>query len=259
MRLKDKVVLITGGTRSIGRGISLALAREGAKIAAAYVADDEAAEWTVNTIREMGGEIVAIKADVGEIDQCKELVKKANEEFGQIDILVSNAAIGQDQYIVDTPEEVWDNVMNVNLRAAFILAKQTMPGMLSRKFGRIVTVASTLAFTGGGLQYVSKATYSASKAALIALTKGMAHEGAPYITANVVCPNATDRRLAAEREEEWPPDPDVEGDKWLKWGIPLNRKGTPEDVGAAVLYLVADSGCFLTGQTIHVSGGNYMP
>lgn len=259
MHLEGKVALVTGGTRSIGRGISLALAREGANVAMNYVNDDEAARWTVGKLRDMGREAVAIKADVGEIDQCKEVVERANEAFGQVDIFVNNAAIGQDTYIVDTPDEVWDNVMNVNFRAAFVLARELMPGMTERKFGRIVTISSALAQYGGGLGYFSKATYSASKAGLIALTKGMAHEGAPFITANIVSPHGTDRRLASERGEAWPPEPNVADDKRLQKGYVLNRIGTPEDVAAAVVYLVSDSGCFITGQTLHVNGGHFMP
>ncbi len=259
MKLEGKVALVTGGTRSIGRGISLALAHEGANVAMNYVNDDEAAGWTVDKIRDMGREAVAFKADVGELEQCKEIVRKANEAFGHVDIFVNNAAIGQDTYIVDTPDDVWDEVMNVNLRAAFALVRELMPGMTERKFGRIVTISSALGQYGGGLGYVSKATYAASKAGLIALTKGMAHEGTPYITANVVSPHGTDRRLAAERGETWPPEPYVDDDKRLQKGYVLNRIGTPEDVAAAVVYLVSDSGSFMTGQTLHVNGGHFMP
>ncbi len=263
MRLEGKVALVTGGTRSIGRGISMALAKEGAKVAMNYNQNDEAAEWTLNKFREMGWEGVAIKADLAEIDQCKEVVKKANEAFGHVDIFVSNAVAGQQDFIVDTPDDVWEKVINVNLRAAFVIVRDLMPGMKERKFGRIVTLSSQLAEVGGSIQHVSsgqgRAIYSASKAGLVALTKGMAHEGAPYITANVVAPSGTRQQIQEERGEEWPPEPNMEDDKRYQAGYILNRLGTPEDVASAILYLVSDSGCYLTGQTIHVNGGHYMP
>ena len=266
MKLEGKVALVTGGTRNIGRVISLTLAREGAKIAANYLSDDDAADRTVEEIREMGQEAVAIKADVGKIKQCKELVKKTTETYGQVDIFVSNAAIGQSSDIVDTPDEEWEGVINVNLRATFALARELMPGMMERKYGRVVTITSILAFKGGGfkgggVRFASKATYSASKAGLIAFTKGIAHEGGPYITANVISPAAVsgDLRPASERGEEWPPEPNLQDDKWLKWGVPLNRRAVPEDIAEALLFLVSDSACFITGQTIHVGGGYMMP
>lgn len=263
MRLEGKVALVTGGTRSIGRGISMALAREGAKVAMNYVNNEEAAEWTLGKFNEMGWDGVAIKADLGEIDQCKEIVRRANEAFGHVDIFVSNAVAGNREFIVETTDEVWEKVINVNLRAAFVLARELMPGMIERKFGRIVTLSSQLAEVGGSLGHIlqgqGRAPYSASKAGLVALTKGMAHEGAPYITANVVAPSGTTQKIAEERGEEWPPEPNEEKNKRRAGGNILARLGTPEDVAAAILYLVSDSGCFLTGQTIHVDGGHYLP
>ena len=262
MRLQGKVALVTGGTRRIGRGISMALAREGAKVAMNYVNNDEAAEWTLAKFNEMGWDGVTIKADLGEIDQCKEIVRKAKEAFEHVDIFVSNAVAGQRDFIVNTYDDVWEKTINVNLRAAFVLARELMPGMIERKFGRIVTISSQLAEVGGSIGHIQRgqgrATYSASKAGLVALTKGMAHEGAPYITANVVAPSYNSKPIAEERRK-WPPEPKVEDDRRSEGDNILKRMGTPEDVAAAVIYLVSDSGCFLTGQTIHVDGGHYLP
>ena len=134
-----------------------------------------------------------------------------------------------------------------------------MPGIMEREFGRVVTISSNIAMTGrGGASFV---TYGASKAGLIALTKGIAHEGAPYITANAICPAMTLKEIAVERGDPWPPPP-PEGESsvsWLGISVPLNRKGYPEDIAEAVLFFAGDSGCFLTGQTIQVSGGLMMP
>ena len=257
MKLEGKTALVTGGSHGIGRGISLGLAREGAMVVVNYSRDTEAAERTLNLIEEIGREAVAVKADVGEIDQCRELVRKADEAFGHVDILVSNAGIGQPHKIVETPDEEWERVMNVNLRATFALARELMPGMIEREYGRIVTISSNAALTGTA--HASFATYAASKAGLIALTKGIAHEGAPYITANAICPGGTSREIASERGEEWPPPLSFEERRWLGRRVPLNRRGTPEDIAETVLFLVSDSGCFITGQTIHVSGGVMMP
>lgn len=263
MSLKGKVALVTGGTRSIGRGISMALAKEGCKVAMNYVNDDEAAEWTLNRFKKEGWEGVAIKNDLAEVDECKEIVRRANEAFGQVDIFVHNATVGNRDVIAKTSDEVWDKVINVNLRAAFVMARELIPAMTDRKYGRIVTISSQLAEVGGSyghlMQGQGRAPYSAAKAGLVALTKGMAHEGSPYITANVVAPSGTQRKIAEERGEEWPPDPSAADDERRKGGMILGRMGTPEDVAAAVIYLVSDSGCFLTGQTIHVSGGHHLP
>ncbi len=205
MKLEGKIALVTGGSHGIGRGISLALAREGAKVVVNYSTDSDAAQWTENKIKEMGGEAAVVKADVGEIDQCKELVSKSNEAFGHVDLLVSNAGIGQQSKIVDTPDEEWDRVMNVNLRATFALARELMPGMIEREYGRIVTISSNCALTG--IAQGSFVTYATSKGALNTLTKGIAHEGAPFITCNAICPGGTNRKIAEERGEKWPPPP----------------------------------------------------
>ena len=257
MMLQGKVALVTGGSHGIGRGICYALAREGARVLVNWSSDEEAAEWTVRKIKEKGQEAVAIKADVGEVTDCRKLVETANATFGHVDLLISNAGIGQPSSIIETSDEEWHRVINVNLRATFILARDLMPGMIERKYGRIVTISSNIAFLGKGGG--SFATYGTSKAGLIAFTKGIAHEGAPFITANCIVPGPTNRATVDERGGEWPPTPSMDEKSWLGWKIPLNRTGTPEDIAATVLFLVSDSSCFITGQAIHVSGGSMMP
>ncbi len=146
--------------------------------------------------------------------------------------------------------------MNVNARATFALARELLPGMMQRQFGRFITISSNIAVYGRGGG--SFATYGASKAALIALTKGIAHEGRPFVTANAICPGPTDRRLAEERTEPII----IHKDQDFNWlGIPflVNRKGTPEDIAHAVGFFASDAAEFITGQTLHVSGGLFMP
>lgn len=257
MGIAGRVALVTGAGHGIGRGIAYALAREGARVVVNWSRDQAAAEHTVRRIAEQGGEALAVRADVGEIDQCRALVQRSQEAFGPIEILVSNAGIGQPHRIVDTPDEEWERVINVNLRATFALARAALPSMIARRYGRVVTISSNIAYTGKG--GASFATYGASKAGLIALTKGIAHEGAPYVTANAIVPGGTNRKTADERGEEWPPPPAHDDKFWLGWRVPLNRTGTPEDIAAAVLFFVSDAACFITGQALHVSGGSMMP
>ena len=255
--LSTRTALVTGGGRGIGATISIVLARAGADVVINYHANRDEANKVRDKIHAMGRRAVAICADVGDIAQCKKLICRAQEEFGKVDILVSNAGIGQPHRIVDTPDEEWDRVMNVNARATFALARELLPGMIQRKFGRFVSISSNIAVYGRGGG--SFATYAASKAALIALTKGIAHEGAPYVTANAICPGPTpERRLEEERDEPT----QIKKDRKLNWlGIPMliNRHGTPEDIAHAVAFFASDGAEYITGQTLHVSGGLFMP
>ncbi len=254
--LSGKIALVTGGGNGIGATISLVLAQAGADMVINYNTSESKANKIRDKIEAMGRRAVVIQADVGDTSQCKELVRRANETFGKVDILASNAGIGQPHKIVDTPDEEWDRVMNVNARATFALARELLPGMIQRKFGRFVSISSNIAVYGRGGGSFS--VYAASKAALIALTKAVAHEGAPYVTANAICPGPTDRRLWEERTEPIR----IQEDEQLNWlGIPylVNRKGTPEDIAHAVAFFASDAAEYITGQTLHVSGGLFMP
>ena len=254
--LSGRIALVTGGGNGIGATISLVLAQAGADIVINYNTSESKANRIREKIEAMGQRAIALQADVGDIEQCKELVRRANDAFGKVDILASNAGIGQPNRLMDTKDEEWERVMNVNARATFVLARELLPGMIQRQFGRFITISSNVAvyWRGGG----SFSVYAASKAALIALTKAIAHEGAPYITANAICPGATDRRLLEERTEPIL----IQEDEKLNWlGIPylINRKGTPEDIAHAVAFFASDAAEYVTGQTLHVSGGLFMP
>ena len=254
--LSGKIVLVTGGGNGIGATISLVLAKAGADMAMSYNTSESKANKIRDKIEALGRRAVIFQADVGDTGQCKELVRRANEAFGRVDILASNAGMGQSNRLLNTTDEEWDRVMNVNARATFALARELLPGMIERKFGRFVTISSNVAVYGHGGGSFS--AYAASKAALIALTKSIAFEGAPYVTANAICPGPTDRRLAEERTEPIR----IQEDKQLNWlGIPylVNRKGFPEDIAHAVAFFVSDAAEYVTGQTLHVSGGLFMP
>ena len=254
--LSEKVALVTGGGRGIGATISLVLAQAGADVVINYSTSEEESKRIQSKIEAAGGRAATIRADVGDTAQCAALVRQAEETFGRVDILVSNAGIGQPHKIVDTPDEEWERVMNVNARATFALARELLAGMIKRKFGRFVTISSNIAVYGRGGG--SFATYGASKAALIALTKGIAHEGAPFVTANAICPGTTARELAEDRTTPI----QIQEDLPMNWlGIPIliSRKGTPEDIAHAVSYFASPAAEYVTGQTLHVSGGLFMP
>ena len=184
MDLSGKIALVTGGGRGIGATISIVLAQAGADVVINYNTSEDDASKIRDKIKAMGRRAVAIRIDAGDTTQYTALVRQAKEAFGRVDILVSNAGIGQPHKIVDTPDEEWERVMNVNAR---------------QEFGRFVTISSNIAVYGRGGG--SFATYGASKAALIALTKGIAHEGAPYVTANTILPGPTNRQLPEEKTE----------------------------------------------------------
>ncbi len=256
--LAGRVALVTGGGRSIGATISLALARAGADVVINYHTSRDEANKVCGKVTAMGRRAVTVQADVADVAQCEELVRQAEAACGRVDILVSNSGTGQPHKIVDTTYEEWDRVMNVNARATFALARKLLPGMMERRFGRFVTISSNIAVygTGGG----SFATYAASKAALIAMTKGIAHEGAPYVTANAILPCMIRKYRDVEEERTEPVRIDEEQElRWL--GIPIltRRRGEPEDVAHAVAFFASDGAEYVTGQCLHVSGGLFMP
>ena len=254
--LSGRIALVTGGGRGIGATISLVLARAGADVVINYSTSEAEANRIRKKIEAMGRRAVAIQADLGDTSQCRALVRGANEAFGRVDILASNAGIGQPHKIVDTPDEEWDRVINVNARATFALARELLPGMMARKFGRVVTISSGIAVYGRGGS--SGATYAAAKAALIAMTKGIAHEGAPFVTANTILPGPTNRLLAEDRTEPI----EIEEDEPRAWlGIPIliRRTGKPEDIAHAVAFFASDAAEYVTGQSLHVSGGGFLP
>jgi NAD(P)-dependent dehydrogenase (short-subunit alcohol dehydrogenase family) len=247
MKLSGRVALVTGGTRGIGRGCALLLAEQGADIVLNYSQDEAAAARTTADVARLGRRVETVKADVGDLDQLRHLLDRCDSAFGRVDVLVSNAGIGQRHKIVDTTDEEWERVMNVDARATFVLARALLPGMIERRFGRIVTISSIIAKTGvGGSSF---ATYAAAKAALIALTFGIAREGAPYVTANAICPGVIDRNAVA-------PAP-LAPVKWVLGEIPLQRRGTPGDIAETVLFL-ATGGGYMTGQSLNVNGGLLM-
>jgi 3-oxoacyl-[acyl-carrier protein] reductase len=246
MRLKDKVVLITGGARGIGRSIALLFAQEGAHIIVGDVNVQEA-EKTAQEIAGMGRKSAALLLDVTDFAKVEEAINKILDKFGRIDILVNNAGITKDNLILRMSQIEWDAVINVNLKGTFNCTKAVSKPMIKQRTGKIVNIASIIGVIGNAGQ----ANYSASKAGIIALTKTTAREFASRnITANAVAPGFIQTEMTAKLPQELK-------DKMLA-NIPLGKLGSPEDVANACLFLASSEADYITGQTLIVDGGMVM-
>jgi len=246
MEFKGQVALVTGSARGIGRAIAEALARKGVALAIADVNLDEA-KATSADLAKNGVKTMALRIDVASSREVITAFEEILKEFGRLDILVNNAGITRDSLLLRMKEEDWDAVIDVNLKGVFLCAKEAVKAMAKQRYGRIVNIASVVAFMGNPGQ----ANYSASKAGIVGLTKTLAKEYASRgITANAVAPGfittaMTDALTENVKEE-------------MKKAIPMARFGTIEDVANAVVFLASPSSGYITGQVIHVNGGMYM-
>lgn len=247
MTLNGKIVLVTGGSRGIGRAICLKLAVQGATVGINYVANPIAAEETLRLIKEQGGKGFTVRFDVADANAAQEQIKTIVDTYGQIDILVNNAGITRDGLMARMKEDDWDSVLDTNLKGAFFCSKAVMRTMMKKRWGRIINVSSVVGFVGNAGQV----NYGAAKAGLVGLTKSMARELAGRnITVNCVAPGY----IVTDMTDGLPADVQ----EALKAQIPLGTLGTPEDVAAAVAFLASSDGNYITGQTLHVNGGMYM-
>lgn len=245
--LKGQTALVTGASRGIGRSIALALAEHGVKVAVNYSGSEEAARETVERIAELGSEGIALKGNVGSVEQAEALVKETLAAWGKIDILVNNAGITRDNLIMRMKEEEFDQVIETNLKGVFNCLKAVTRPMMKQRYGRIINISSVVGVTGNPGQ----ANYSAAKAGIIGLTKSAARELASRgITVNCIAPGFIDTDMTRQLTEE------VRAD--LAKGIPLARLGKPEEIASAVLFLSSEGAAYMTGQTLHVDGGMYM-
>jgi len=247
MRLKDRVAIVTGAARGIGRAVVWIFVREGAKV---VLVDLEKAglEALQEEVRKRGGEALAVPCDVSKASEVKEMVEKVLRIFSRIDILVNNAGIIRRGTIESVTEEDWDRVIAVNLKGPFICSKAVVDVMKRQGYGKIVNVSSIAGKMG---DITSAPGYGPSKAGLDALTKTLARQLAPYgIHVNGVAPHAIETEMSAE----WSP----EKRKSIVEAIPLKRLGKPEDVAEAVLFLASDAAAFITGEILDVNGGFLM-
>jgi 3-oxoacyl-[acyl-carrier protein] reductase len=245
--LGGRVALVTGSTRGIGRAIAAALARAGARVAVTGREQAKADAVALELAAETGADVRGFAADLSEPSQAASLVEAVEQAFGQLDILVNNAGLTRDNLLMRLKDDDWDAVLNANLRGAFATCRAASRGMMKRRYGRIVNVASVVGLTGNKGQ----ANYAASKAGLIGMTKSIAKELASRnILANVVAPGFIDTDMTAAMTPE--------ARASLSAGIPLERLGTPEDVAGMVVVLASDLTAYVTGQVFVVDGGLVM-
>jgi 3-oxoacyl-[acyl-carrier protein] reductase len=244
MEFSGKIVVVTGGTRGIGRAISLRFAQEGAQVTAAYLSNDEAARSLLEEASDLPGEIKVLKADVRSAEGAVALMDAASAESGHIDVLVNNAGILRDAYLPMMSERDWADVIEGNLYPLFHCCKWGVRKMIARKKGTIVTIASISAFTGNPGQ----TNYAASKGAAVSFTRSLAREVGPMgIRVNTVAPGLIDTEMIASLKPEL-----VEG---IIKSSSLRRIGRPEEVAEAVAFLASDRAGYITGQCLIVDGG----
>lgn len=246
MEIKGQAAVITGGARGIGKAIALELAGRGVDIAIADIIEEQARE-TAKELEKLGVKSMAVKMDVSDAGSVASSIAEIKEKMGRIDIFVNNAGITRDGLVMRMKEEDWDLVMGINLKSVFLCSKEVIKVMAKQRYGRIVNIASVVAFMGNPGQ----ANYSASKAGIVGLTKTIAKEYASRgITANAVAPGFISTAMTEALSENV-------REEMLK-AIPLGKFGTPEDVAQAVSFLASPGAAYITGQVIHVNGGMYM-
>ena len=244
MRFKNKVVLITGSSRGIGRATAIAFAKEGAKVIINYVKNKEAGEKTVGEIKNLGTEAIAIQADIASESDVKRMVEEAVQKFGAIDILINNAGIVWDIPIFTKTVEQWERTLRVNLIGAFLCAKYVVPHMKDRVGASILNISSTNGIDSGGPESID---YEASKAGMISMTKNLAQALAPHIRVNSIAPGW----VYTEINKDLPKDI-VESETQK---IALGRWGRPEEIAKASLFLCSEDASFITGSVLVVDGG----
>lgn len=245
--LKDKIALVTGGSRGIGKEVALKLAKNGANVAINYANSSEKAEEVIEEIKSLGVNAISIKADVSSEEDVNNLVKTVEKQLGKIDILVNNAGITRDNLLIRMKEEDFQDVLDVNLKGTFLCTKAVARAMMKKKYGKIINITSVVGIIGNAGQ----ANYSASKAGVIGFTKSMAKElGSRGIRVNAVAPGFIDTEMTDVLSE------DIK-DNMIK-NIPLNTFGNPEDVANLVVFLASSSADYITGQVINVDGGMAM-
>lgn len=242
-----RTVVVTGGSRGIGRAVCLAFAEPGTIVWFAYSSASDAAIETEKLVSEAGGTAKGVKVDVRSEEDVKAFFKTVVKESGRIDILVNNAGVTRDGLILRMKEKNWDDVIDINLKGAFLCCKTAARTMLQQRYGRIVNITSLVGVTGNAGQ----ANYVASKSGLIGLTKSIARELASVnVTANAVAPGYIETDMTSALTED--------ARNEIIQQIPLQRAGTVDDVAGVVKFLASDAASYITGQTIHISGGMYI-
>ena len=243
----DKCALITGATRGIGKQIAITLAKQGYNFALNYRKENEELENTKKEIEKIGVQILAVKGDVANFEDCENFVKQVIERFGQIDVLVNNAGITKDMLLMRMKKEDFEQVIDTNLVGTFNVTKNVVPYMMKARSGRIINISSVVGISGNAGQ----TNYSASKAGIIGFTKSLAKEIASRnILVNAVAPGFIETNMTDVLKD------DVKQE--IAKNIPLKRMGTTQDVANVVKFLASDDSSYITGQVINVDGGMLM-
>lgn len=246
-RLTGKVALVTGASRGIGRGIAVRLAQEGADVAVNYRSDEQAARETMELVQSAGARGLLVAGDVRVAADAAQIVLATIGGLGGLHVLVNNAGISADQLTMRMSEDDWDRVLDTDLKGAFLTTKSALRPMIRQHSGRIIYIASVVAYTGNAGQ----ANYAAAKAGLLGLAKSVAREVATRgITSNVVAPGLVDTAMTDTLSDEVR--------SWMLDQVPMGRPGTVEDVAAAVAFLASDDAAYMTGQVLKVDGGMVM-
>ncbi|MSS42279.1 3-oxoacyl-[acyl-carrier-protein] reductase [Anaerosalibacter bizertensis] len=245
--LKEKNALVTGGSRGIGRATAIELSKEGANVIITYNSNEEKAKEVIKEVEKNGVKGLAIKADVSSEEDVKSMMKTIKSQFDSIDVLVNNAGVTKDNLLIRMKSEDWDKVINTNLKGVYLCTKAVVRGMMKKRHGKIVNIASVVGISGNAGQ----GNYSASKAGVIGFTKSIAKElGSRGINVNGVAPGFVETDMTEVLSE------DIK-EQSLKL-IPLNRFAKPEDIANVVVFLCSEKANYITGQIINVDGGMLM-
>ncbi len=244
MSLTDKIALVTGGSRGIGKAIALELARQGARVAVNFVSQEAGAQAVAEAIRGAGGEAMTVRADVGDAAAVETMMEAVTAQWHRIDILVNNAGITRDTLLVRMTEDDWDAVLGTNLKGAFLCTRSVLRPMMRQRWGRVINLSSIVGVRGNPGQ----ANYAAAKAGLIGFTKSIAKEVASRnITVNALAPGWIESDMVAAVPENLRQE--------ALNRIPAGRLGVPEDVAGVVAFLASDAASYVTGQLIGIDGG----
>ncbi len=245
--LRDRRALVTGASRGIGRAVAVGLAQAGARVAVNYCHSEEGAAATADEIRRHGGQAEVVRADIADATAITGMFDFLKKTWGGIDVLVNNAAIVRDGYLMMMSEDAWDKVVDTNLRGAFLCARHALRSMIAGKWGRIISIVSPAGIVGKD----GAANYAASKGGLLSMSKSLAREVARYgITVNAVCPGLIETEMTAKLPSEL-------REEYLRQVV-LKRFGTPAEVADAVLFLASEHARYITGTTLSVDGGLLM-
>lgn len=247
---KDKVAVITGSSRSIGRGIALAFAREGCNVVINYSKSREEAMEVVDEVKKMGGKAMVVQCDVSNRLQVESMFSQVIETFGKVDILVNNAGVAAGGSILETTDDVWDRHMAVNLKGVFLCTQVAARHMVNRRYGKIVNISSN---SGFGIAMDGETSYGVSKAGVIQLTKSSSYDLGSYgINVNCVAPGAVDTVMLREGRSLEEYEEKLRGRRDRS---SLGIIGNPEDIANAVLFFANDKSSYITGKTLLVDGG----